>query len=106
MRRWSLLSLLLAAAACTPDYPFDRRGTWSIGQYGSANDANLRAMVANPRDLVAGEGEITSLGPEAAPPVQRLFSGRRLPLPAISSTLDVTAIPAQQPAAGGNNAGP
>jgi hypothetical protein len=99
---------LLVVAACTPDYPWDRPGTWSIDQYGgSSNDANLRAMVANPRDLIAGTGETGSLGSEASPPVSRLYSGQRTPLPKLD-TLDVnlnqsTLQPA--PAQGAGNAG-
>lgn len=105
MLRWHWLLLLLAVTSCTPDYPMDKPGTWSIDHYGSANDANLRAMVANPRDLVAGTGETTSLGPEAAQPVERLFTGKRPPLPDLN-TLDVATIPTEaQPAQGGGNAG-
>jgi type IV pilus biogenesis protein CpaD/CtpE len=106
MSRWPCL-LLLAIAACTPDYPMDKPGTWNLEQYGGANDANLRTMVVNPRDLIAGSGERTSLGSEAAAPVDRLFSGKRTPLPTTDS-LDVTASPTeQQPAQGGSgsNAG-
>ena len=49
---WMLLPLL---GACTPDYPMDKPGTWNIplGTLGS-NDANLRAMIVDPRDLTAG----------------------------------------------------
>jgi hypothetical protein len=97
--------LALTVAACTPDYPFDKPGTWSIDQYGIANDANLRAMVANPRDLIAGSGESTSLGAQASPAVSRLFSGKRTPLPALN-TLDLNVIPLEPPPApGGENAG-
>ncbi len=106
MSRWPWLLVLLTAAGCTPDYPLDKPGTWSIDQYGNSNDANLRAMVANPRDLVAGSGESTSLGAEASPPVTRLYSGQRTPLPNID-TLDVNLEQEQpqQPAQGGGNAG-
>jgi len=106
MFRWTWFLLLLMVTACTPDYPFDRPGTWSLEKMGSANDANLRTMVANPRDLLAGAGESTSLGPEAAMPVHRLFTGRRAQLPAIN-TLDVNVVPSsqQQPEQGVPNAG-
>lgn len=107
MQRWPWLVLALTVAGCTPDYPLDRPGTWSIEQYGgSSNDANLRAMVANPRDLIAGTGEPNSLGAEASPPVTRLYSGQRTPLINLD-TLDVNLVqaPQQLPASGGGNAG-
>jgi hypothetical protein len=90
MHRWLRLSLvplaawvvpplvLLPVGACTPDYPMDKPGTWSLppGQLGS-NDANLRVMVVDPNDLTAGASAEGSEGTAAAPPVQRLVSGRR-----------------------------
>jgi hypothetical protein len=108
LRRGPWLFLALTVAACTPEYPLDRPGSWSIEQYGgSANDANLRAMVANPRDLIAGTGETNSLGAEASPPVTRLHSRQRTPLINLD-TLDVNLVQAPQqpqPAQGGGNAG-
>jgi hypothetical protein len=71
---------------CTPDWPMDRPGTWSLGHEAGANEANLRAMVVNPHDLVAGSGDGTSLGAEAAQPVQRLFTGHRAPLPTTTAS--------------------
>ncbi len=57
--------------------PYQRAGTWSsIG----ANDANLRAMVADPKDLALGRGDERTLAVEAVPPVGRLLTGHRLPL--------------------------
>jgi len=84
---WVLLPLLLSLGACTPDYPMDKPGTWSLppGQLGS-NDANLRVMVVDPNDLTAGASAEGSEGTAAAPPVQRLVSGRRPALPDISGT--------------------
>jgi hypothetical protein len=79
-RRVSLL-LLLTVASCGPDYPIDKPGTWQLGETGS-NDANLRTMVANPRDLTGSTGQRRMIGAEAAPPVRRLLTGRRYPLPA------------------------
>lgn len=92
MRCFPWFLVLLTIGGCSPDYPFDKPGTWSIGQASSANDANLRAMVANPDDLASGRGESTSLGAEAGPPVGLLFSGQRRVLPNID-TLDVTLAP-------------
>ena len=55
--------------------------------------------------LIVGTGENTSVGSESAPPVDRVFTGKRTPLPALN-TLDVGAIPSEaQPAQGGANAG-
>ena len=105
MRRWFCLLLLLATAGCTPDYPMDKPGTWRLGEV-SANDANLRVMIVNPHDLQAGAGESTTLGSEAAPPIRRLLTGKRYPLPA-SNVLQINAsgAPPQQPAPGGDNVG-
>lgn len=79
--RFSALAILFALAACAQD-PFDRPGTWSVplGTPG-ANDANLRTMVVDPRDLTAGTGEDDSVGSSAVLPVRRLLTGRRPPLP-------------------------
>jgi hypothetical protein len=71
----TILLTLLALAACTPDHPFDKPGTWSLDSAPSANDLNLHAMV------VAGTGYANSLGAEAGPPVSRVLHGRRAPLP-------------------------
>jgi hypothetical protein len=80
------LLTLLTLAACTPDHPFDKPGTWSLDSAPSANDLNLRVMVVNPHDLVAGTGEANSLGAEAGPPVGRVLHGRRAPLPASAAS--------------------
>jgi hypothetical protein len=107
MRYWQCLFLLLLSTGCTPEYPYDRPGTWGPAQMG-ANDANLRAMVANRQDLVAGSGEEGTVGPEAAAPVRRLFKGQRYPLPAYSaSDIGMTGLQQSQPPAipGGMNAG-
>lgn len=88
MFRWrAFLVLLLPLAACanTPDYPMDRPGTWSPPAVGS-NDKNLRTMIADPQDLVAGKGEANSRGTAAAAPVERLNTGKRLPLPTSESS--------------------
>jgi hypothetical protein len=79
-----IVALLLAG--CTPDWPMDRPGTWSLDSEPSANDANLRTMIVNPRDLVAGSGDDTGVGAESARPVQRLFTGHRAALPATSAS--------------------
>jgi hypothetical protein len=91
------LLLLLFAAGCaqeSPDYPIDRPGTWHLPEI-SANEANLRTMVVDPHDLVVGKGESTATGIEAGPPVQRLFTGQRYPLPQ-SNVLDLNVTGGQQ----------
>lgn len=93
--RHALLLVLLSAAACTPDYPLDKPGTWRIPET-SDNDANLRTMIVNPHDLVAGTGETTTIGSEAGPPVRRLLTGKRYELPA-SNVLQVNLVGGQQP---------
>jgi hypothetical protein len=106
MRRCIALLLLVAAGGCTPDYPMDKEGTWSVGPGPGANDANLRTMIVNPHDLVVGTGEANSVGPEAAQPVARLFSGKRTALPASNvAKLNIIGAPEQQPQ-GGSNGGP
>jgi hypothetical protein len=99
MRIHFALLAVVGLGACSPDYPFDKPGTWSLGPPGTmnANDANLRAMVVNPNDLVVGVSDRGSLGAEAAPPVKRLFAGTRKELPK-SNVLDVQ-LTGDQPAA-------
>jgi hypothetical protein len=101
MSRWCFTILLLALAGCTPDYPMDKQGTWSLDSEPD-NDANLHAMIVNPRDLVQGAGESNSLGQEAAPAVNRLFTGRRPPLQTESAST-IYATPAAG-ATGGSGA--
>jgi len=74
---------LLGLAACTPDHPFDKPGTWSLGPPGSlnSNEANLRTMVINPNDLVVGQSEPGSMGAEASRPIRKLYAGQRQALP-------------------------
>ena len=82
------LSLLLAliVTGCATDQ-FEKPGTWSLPPTGmTSNDANLRTMVVNPGDLVAGSGEDTSLAPLSTRPVQLLEAGRRSPLPSVSAS--------------------
>jgi len=78
--------IVLPLAACSPDYPFDRPGTWSLPPDNLGSNAeNLRVMVADPNDLTAGASEDGSAGNQAAPPVTRMLSGKRPSLPSISA---------------------
>ena len=100
-----LVLLLFPLGACTPDYPMDKPGTWSLAPGSvNSNDANLRVMVANPHDLVEGTRLDASTGAEAAPPVARLLSGQRYPLPAQNAS-SIDAVTQQQPQ-GNNNPRP
>lgn len=58
--------------------PYQRAGTWNPSH---ANEANLRAMVANPADLVHGRGDNIAIGETAAVAVERLRAGKIKPLP-------------------------
>jgi hypothetical protein len=96
MFRLTWLVTVLLATGCAPESvdPYQRAGTWT---HGTDNDANLRVMIANPRDLVEGAGQGTSIGAEAAPPVTRLLTGKRYPLPAQNaSTIGASSAPPQQ----------
>jgi type IV pilus biogenesis protein CpaD/CtpE len=91
---WLIIAMLVAG--CTPDTldPSQRAGTWMPA---GDNDANLRAMVANPHDLVEGAGQGASAGAEAAPPVARVLAGKRYPLPSLNaSTIGGSSQPPQQ----------
>ena len=101
MRIWALL-LSLTAAACSPDYPFDKPGTWHLKDGASANDANLWAMVVDPHDLVEGVGTRSALASEASPPIKRLLTNRRTPLQN-SNLLQLLGTGAPPAAAGDNN---
>jgi len=75
---------ILIVPACSYDLgdPYQRPGTYNIR---GDNDANLRAMVADPHDLIAGAGQGASMGAEAAPPVARVLAGKRYALPALNA---------------------
>ncbi len=82
--KWLLpMVMLLALGACSTD-PFTQDqfaepGTWAPT---NDNDANLRAMVANPHDLIAGRPMDGATGAEAVMPVEKLLAGKRKKLPA------------------------
>lgn len=92
--RLPLLLLAVLLPACATD-PLDRPGTWRATR---ANEANLRAMIADPRDLAQGRDAGTSRGQAASVAIERLETGRRFPLPA--STLSRVAPSGQEPQGG------
>jgi hypothetical protein len=99
MRRFPLVLLLLGLSACEP---FDRPATWSLphGSDLTANNANLRTMVADPYDLIVGANSPNSRGSAAEPAVRRLLDGRRPPLPALNAS-NLQGAPNTAPAAPG-----
>jgi hypothetical protein len=72
--RGAALALALLAAGCGPRYDIDRPGTWQpIG----ANDHNLRAMLADPRDLTSGASTATDRANGPSRAVTRLYTDHR-----------------------------
>lgn len=94
--------LALLVGGCDPHQdPIDKPGTWSLPPAGlTSNDENLRTMLVNPNDLVAGTGTKTSTGSEAAAPVRRLITGQRAKLPSSEGSL-IPTNDASQPGGGG-----
>lgn len=62
--------------------PFDQPLTWSPT---GANDANLRAMLSNPNDMVVGRGERGSSAILSSAAVTRVLTDRVKPLPKVST---------------------
>ncbi len=81
---WSLLALV-AVAGCdiANKDPFERPMTW---QPTGANDANLRAMVANPEDLTSGRGARGSHAILANAAVTRVLTDRVKQLPKVTTS--------------------
>jgi hypothetical protein len=103
MRCTGWLTAALLLAGCTYDLtdPYQRPGTYRPT---GDNDANLRAMVANPADLVEGTGSGAAVGGEAAPPVARLLAGKRYPLPDLNAA-EVNVFSGGTPQQGSANPG-
>jgi hypothetical protein len=80
---WPLAALLVAGCSADSFDPYKRPGTWNPT---GDNDANLRATIVNPHDLVEGEGQSTTTGVTAAAPVTRLFTGKRYPIPLMGAS--------------------
>jgi len=80
MRRILLIALPLLLAGCFTPEPFEREGTWRAT---GANDANLRAMIADPSHLDRGIAPPTpSRGEVSARAINRSAGGTppRLPV--------------------------
>ena len=78
-RHLTLLGLLAALGGCAGlTDPYQREGTWAPT---GVNDANLRAMVANPVDLQHGNAASGTVGATATTAVQRYRAGNVQPLP-------------------------
>jgi hypothetical protein len=73
------LASMVLLAACDP---FQTPGTWRAT---ASNDHNLRAMVADPRDLEGGAGDEGARGNAATGPVLDLLIGKRRGLGSIST---------------------
>lgn len=72
-----LAGAMALLAGCGPD-DFSRPGTW---QATGANEANLRAMVAEPAHLQRGVAATTERAQPATQAIRRLAADRRRPLP-------------------------
>jgi type IV pilus biogenesis protein CpaD/CtpE len=90
------IGVLLLLAGCAATDPYTREGIWRPN---GANDANLRAMVVSPSDLVRGVGSTGGDGQQAAAALdrQRQDKPRVLPDSAIAKITPV--------ASGGNGGG-
>jgi hypothetical protein len=103
MRRPALAALAaLALSACAGD-DFARPGTW---QPAGANEANLRAMLADPAHAARGVAAETERGATAGRAIRALDRGRRPPLPEtqLSRVGGSGAAAGTPPAAGGADA--
>lgn len=68
----------MALSGCAPLDPLTQPGHWT---FTGANEANLRAQLADPRDLTRGRSDPYNDGNEAAMAVQRWRNDRVKPLP-------------------------
>ena len=75
------LSALLPLAACNTD-PSERAGTWRAT---GANEANLRAMLAEPAHLSRGAQATDARSDVALPAIDHMLAGNRAELPSNST---------------------
>ena len=81
--------VLLLLAGCDITDPYEREGVWRPNY---ANDANLRAMVASPSDLVRGVDGPGGDGQQAAAALdrQRQDKPRKLPDSGVANIVPVS----------------
>jgi len=78
MSHWRLLLVLLGLVGCDGTDPYRRSGVW---QPNGANDADLRAMVTVPSDLVLAAPAAAADGGLAVAALNRLRRDHVRPLP-------------------------
>jgi hypothetical protein len=78
IRGLRLLLLMPCLAGCAAVDDFHRPGTW---QARGINEANLRAMLAEPAHAMRGVAARTERGQPASQAIHRLEQDRRRPLP-------------------------
>ena len=88
-RRRAAMLLLLGLAGCDQTDPYLRDGVWRPT---GVNDDNLRAMVAEPSDLLTASPAAPANGTLAAAAVRRLLQGRVRQLPD-SGVAQITLVP-------------
>lgn len=77
------LAALVAVAACGLADPLEREGTWRPTQ---VNDANLRAMIADPGHLQHGASDPSGRGRQATDAIERLEDRKLDPLPDVRTS--------------------
>ena len=78
LRRQLLCIVVLSLTGCDATDPYLKQGTWRPN---GANDANLRAMVVSPSDLVRGVDSSQGDGRQAAAALDRLRNDKPRSLP-------------------------
>jgi len=83
LRLLPLLALVLAAGCAGAADPFAREGTWRARQ---VNEANLRAMIADPAHLDRGVGDARGRARQATNAIERLEDDDVKPLPEVRTS--------------------
>ncbi len=99
--RVAAIVLLLPTASCAGlDDPSEQAGSWNPE---GLNNANIAAMVANPRDLAWGVNDPVSPGQLSAVAVRRLLTDRTKPL--VIEDVGSSGAPPSPPSNTGNGEG-
>lgn len=95
LRRSLLCAGMLFLTGCGMTDPYQREGSWRPN---GANDANLRAMLVSPSDLVSGVAATGSDGQQAAAALDRYRQDkpRRLPDSGVAKIVPVSTSGSQQ----------